>query len=170
MKKKRFKPYCLQCYAPLEPGRSLCSRCGTSSPVSLRQKFWTREPRILEIEKALKVLIFVLALLFTGIIGLSIPNTGFMAGWFLAIPSLIAFPLWMTTSRLTARDGLFSGTYFWIAIFLLFAMVSPIFFIPLSFVFFLLAALTMGYSHAFSRWRDRRILQGQMRATNTSPE
>ena len=107
MKKTQFKPYCLYCYAPLELKQFLCSRCNASSPVSLRQKYWTRESRILEIEKALKVLILTLTVITTVIIAIATDKVGvnFMFGWFLTVPSLFAIPLWVTVSRLTARGG-----------------------------------------------------------------
>jgi len=136
--------------------------------VTLRQKHWTREPKILKIEKVLKILILVLAGVCTVIIviiALSLPNTdAWMAGRFLAVPGFFVFPLWVTVSRLTVKGGLFSATYFWIAVFVLFAIVTPTLSIPLSLAFYGLAAATLGYSFAFSRWKNRRIHQGQVRA------
>jgi len=167
MRANILEPYCLYCYAPLEPKKAICSRCDRTSPVSQRQKYWTREPKLVEVEGTLKMVILVLTFLAALIILFYLPGATFMAGWFLAIPFLIGAPLWATAGCLTTRGGHFSATWFWVAVLLLLAAAGILIHLVVSLFFYTLTAGTVLYFFLFRQWKHRRIERGQNRAVNS---
>jgi ribosomal protein L37E len=163
MTRSRLRPYCLRCYTPIGEESSTCSVCGYSNPQSMRQRYWTREPWIVQMEAALKVGIAVLVPVSMLVIALVQRHLGWMAGWLLAGPMFLAFPAWMTASRLTARGGNFSATGFWVAAFLLAAVGCPCASgsLGLAIVPVVFAILTLCGSASFRRWKEEKILRGR---------
>jgi len=161
MRHTDLKPYCLRCYAPLDVDRGKCAVCGYSNPLSIRQHYWTREPALVQTEVALKVTIFVLTLGAMMVLGLSGRRLGWMAGWTLAVPVFIAFPLWMTASCLTARTTIFNPVGFWTAVFVLIGVFLVSFepwlgIIPLVFI-----VITVTSGMSFRRWKREHVLASQ---------
>jgi hypothetical protein len=163
MRHAGLKPYCVRCYAPLDAGRGKCTACGYSNPLSIRQRYWTREPELVQTEIALKVMIFVLTLGAMMVLGLSGRRLGWMAGWTLAVPVFVAFPLWMTASCLTARTALFNPVGFWSAVFVLIGIFLVAFNPWLGIIPLVLIVITVTSGMSFRRWKTDHVLMRQAR-------
>jgi hypothetical protein len=164
MRITRLKPYCLRCYAPLPEDADRCRACGHLVSFNTRLQYWTREPLLVGVEIGLKVAIFVLTIVAVIVILASFERLGgWMAGWNLAVPVFIAFPLWMTASCLTARGGFFNPVWFWCAAWVLMGLFLVAFSLWLAVVPITLVIITVTAGMEFRRWKVRRVLNRQAR-------
>lgn len=120
--------YCLYCYARMAPPGSVqksCTRCGRVTRDVDRKIYWTREPRLVALERAIKWILVVPAV-FMALVGLLLGA----AGLALFAPLLIALLSWPTVSKITAHVHGFRARIVWPAIFTV-AAVPPLNIVPL---------------------------------------
>lgn len=116
------RSYCLRCYSDLDwpsSARTVCPSCGFLNLRVDHRVYWTREPKLVEVEWSLKAAVIVVS----GIVGFSLISTstasGTGAGWFFAIPFVAAVAMWSSLSKITRHGSYFSAKVLWSAVFLL---------------------------------------------------
>ena len=84
------KPYCLHCYAVLEPwgqrASQPCTRCGRSNLHQDARIYWTRERDMVQWEWAARVLTLLLAIAVGGWLMTSKGGIGTGQGWAIGFP------------------------------------------------------------------------------------
>lgn len=113
-------PYCLYCYAPMEPDERASQTCGACGSVNLREDrraFWSKEPRLVSLERSTQIFIGILI----GAMALAIladPSGGSGAGkghgMAVGLPILLGVLLLDVTSAITRRRAMFGGTMIWL--------------------------------------------------------
>lgn len=179
-------PYCLRCYAPIERGESAsrrCERCGFVNVNLDQELFWTKEPRLVELEAYAKIVIVFLLVALAGFLVRAMgqrASFGLGQGWAVGFPILIGVVLWDTASAITRRRSDFRATIVWRIVCavlapwpLLFAAdprlraTHPAVFAVRLIVGLLLLAGALGLGslgRALLRWRERHVLAAQLAA------
>jgi len=178
------RPYCLICYAVLSEFRGASTHCSCCGGVNLRidlQRLWTREPRVLTWEWALKALVLALCV-GVGALALFHPGFGVGRGQGMAIgaPIVIGVILWDLVS-LSQRESSYRSSIIWPVIGLIFGLpATAVFSIALSNGWSLSAILLSGAASAiffaamltpysrkrWLRWRDERVATRQLAASD----
>ena len=121
----RASGYCLYCYAPLpnpEGARDVCAHCGKVNLKIDRRTFWTKEPWIVRIERTLKMVVMVPAVLLT-LAAPFVGGGGTPAGGFaLFAPLILGIIVWQTLSKITRWDPHLDARILWTAVFALIAL------------------------------------------------
>lgn len=172
------RPYCLRCYAKIEPrdgARTVCERCGHVDVAADRRVFWTRERKLVETEQLLKGCI---VLLLVGIFVRMVfgpHGFGMGQGWAIGFPIALGTILWQTASKLTRRSPYFRGIWFWTALPLIVAAAFAFLAIALgssyeeeragfgmtAAVLVVLALAAAWIGDRFERWKHDRIARAQ---------
>ena len=112
-------PYCLACYAPMEreAGAShRCERCGFVNVKLDQELFWTKEPRLVELESYAKIVIVFLLVALTAFVFWAMSQRasyGLGQGWAIGFPILLGVILWDTASTITRKTSDFRATIVW---------------------------------------------------------
>ena len=171
-------PYCLYCYAALEPwglrASQVCARCGRSTLHQDTRVYWTRERDMLQWEWAAKVLTFGIAIAVCAWLFSSKAGGGTAQGWAIGFPLAIVGLGTETAGKLTQFKPYFRADLAWIFLCLAPALIMLPFWALSGFGaesglllgFFLLlgtpcAVLVYFLSRRFLRFREREILRGQ---------
>lgn len=117
------KAYCLYCYASMPAGDKICPACGATNLAADRLKFWTKEKKLVRLEKLLKALIVIMCLFLCAMLAFTFTHMGGTgAGWFIILPVFFAMALWWSASCLTRRVTTFRPSIFWGAFMLIAAL------------------------------------------------
>lgn len=133
---KHLPTYCLFCYEELERPRVASVHCPACGRLNLRQDlqdYWTREPRFVRLERALKLVIVALVALASGYLMFptrqmhGYAGVGYSAG----APLLIGIILWDTASLATRRRSMLRLELLWPALVFLVGAAPVLFFVSL---------------------------------------
>jgi hypothetical protein len=155
MGEARIRPYCLRCFAPLVPRKSLCGACGFTSTTYLRRSYWNRNPRILLVQRVLQVAACIPLVPATFLS----PVAGIVVG----------IPVYYTLAKLTEPVPHFRARLFWSILFLAGAILLEIgaWTFPvarlLSLASLVGAGLVLLFARWFDRWRARIFAEGARR-------
>jgi hypothetical protein len=104
-----------------------CPACGAVNLTADRLKFWTKEKKLVRIEKSLKVFIVLFCLSLCVMLAFMFTHMGGTgAGWFIVLPVFFGMALWWTASCLTRRITTFRPSIFWGV----FVLIVAILFLP----------------------------------------
>ena len=111
---------CLYCHRSIDAGgeEAACPHCGHHAHRSLYRIHWTLDPRLVRMEKELKIIVLVFCILLCGGLLLTMvmgggTGMGVGAGWFLAIPAALVYALWQTCSKVTQHASHFNAKLVW---------------------------------------------------------
>lgn len=110
---RKRRHYCLRCYGSLPDEALICPQCNFTNLPALRKRFWTQEPKLVELESELKILVILLCVGLCAGIFLSLGRTMVYGGWVTALPLFLGLALWQTVSKLTHIHPYFSAKWFW---------------------------------------------------------
>ncbi len=175
------RPYCLYCYAPMQPFREASAHCEVCQRVNLhldQSVYWTREKDMVDLEIVAKTTLVVVLGSFSGVMLFSYDGGGTGQGWAAGMPVLFGAYAWDTASKLTRESPYLKASIVWsIALapmgFLLawpalaypgWNPVARLLLVVVGATCFLAAFLAPFTAGWFERWKRRRIRTRRERA------
>lgn len=120
--------YCLYCYAPMATTVGASQRCARCGKVHLRRdqvSHWSREPKLIAIEWAIKSVIVVGLIVYLGITTTNY-QLGPVSTFFIGPLLMLGGVLWWTTGLITRRPRYFSARVLWSTTILMLVFGTPL--------------------------------------------
>ncbi len=154
--------YCRRCYGPLPRGEKTCERCGFVNFDLLCKKYWSLEPKLVSLERTLKLLVVLLSVAAVFLFAyLRYRTFGHWVSIGLTLPILPGVALWWTASKLTQKRIYFGAARFWIIVLLLFFALALYYVPPWAAAGFLLPVYPIWAAGKWvDEWKERKIASG----------